>query len=240
MSENSQPQPHQDQQTAGQKDLSENLRILEALLFAAEEPMSIQDIMPRVPENMHDDLADCLDMLQKRYEARGINIVKRGDKWAFRTSDDLAPFLNIEKEEPKKLTNASLETLAIIAYHQPVTRAEIESIRGVAASKGTLDLLMEAGWVKPGRRRQVPGRPLTWVTTPQFLDHFGLVELKDLPGMDDLKAAGLLDTRPAIEAMPQTGELFGDDDDEGRKSLNVDIEVDVDIVDPYVDECDEN
>ena len=121
-----------------------------------------------------------------------------------------------------------------------MTRAEIESIRGVAASKGTLDILMEAGWVKPGRRRQVPGRPLTWVTTPQFLDHFGLVELKDLPGMDDLKAAGLLDTRPAIEAMPQTGELFGDDDDddEGRKSLNVDIEVEVDIVDPYLNDED--
>ena len=227
-------------ETKGQVDLSENLRILEALLFAATEPLSIQDMIPRVPQDMADDLADCLEMLQKRFEGRGIQLVERGGKWAFRTAEDLAPFLNIEKEEPKKLTNASLETLAIIAYHQPVTRAEIESIRGVAASKGTLDILMEAGWVKPGRRRQVPGRPLTWVTTPQFLDHFGLVELKDLPGMDDLKAAGLLDTRPAIEAMPQTGELFGDDDDddEGRKSLNVDIEVEVDIVDPYLNDED--
>ena len=224
-----------EQPREGQVDLAENLRILEALLFAATEPLSVQDIIPRLPENMSDDLADCLEMLQKRYDGRGIHLVERGGKWAFRTAEDLAPFLNIEKEEPKKLTNASLETLAIIAYHQPVTRAEIESIRGVAASKGTLDILMEAGWVKPGRRRQVPGRPLTWVTTPQFLDHFGLVELKDLPGMDELKAAGLLDTRPAIEAMPQTGDLFGDDDDEGRKSLNVDIEVDVDIIDPYLD-----
>ncbi len=221
-------------------DLEQSLRILEALLFASFEPVSVQDIIERTPSDMHDDLSDCLEMLQKRYETRGINLVERGGKWAFRSAEDLSPYLNIEKEEPKKLTNASLETLAIIAYHQPVTRAEIESIRGVAASKGTLDILMEAGWVKPGRRRQVPGRPLTYVTTPHFLDQFGLVELKDLPGVDDLKAAGLLDTRPAIEAMPQTGELFGDDDDEGRKSLNVDIEVDVDIVDPYVNEEDDD
>lgn len=225
---------------SGKVDLEQSLRILEALLFASFEPVSVQDMIERVPEDMSDDLSDCLEMLQKRYQTRGVNLVERDGKWAFRTAEDLAPYLNIEKEEPKKLTNASLETLAIIAYHQPVTRAEIESIRGVAASKGTLDILMEAGWVKPGRRRQVPGRPLTWVTTPQFLDQFGLVELKDLPGMDDLKAAGLLDTRPAIEAMPQTGELFGDDDDEGRKSLNVDIEVDVDIVDPYLNDSDED
>lgn len=229
-------QDTEDQAPKAKVDLEQSLRILEALLFASFEPVSVQDIMERLPESMCDDVPDCLEMLQKRYESRGINLVDRGGKWAFRTAEDVAPYLNIEKEEPKKLTNASLETLAIIAYHQPVTRGEIESIRGVAASKGTLDILMEAGWVKPGRRRQVPGRPLTYVTTPQFLDQFGLVELKDLPGVDDLKAAGLLDTRPAIEAMPQTGELFGDDDDEGRKSLNVDIEVDVDIVDPYVNE----
>lgn len=217
------------------QDLENGIRILEALLFASATPVDIRDIIERMPDALSDDVADMLKMLQKRYEGHGIELVERSGRWTFRTAEDLAPVLNIEKETPKKLSRASLETLSIIAYHQPVTRAEIESIRGVATSKGTLDLLMEANWVKPGRRRQVPGRPLTWVTTPHFLDHFGLVELKDLPGMDDLKAAGLLDTRPAIEAMPQTGELFGDDDDEGRKELNVDINVDVDIVDPYLD-----
>jgi|AntRauTorckE6833_2_1112554.scaffolds.fasta_scaffold15592_4 segregation and condensation protein B len=216
------------------QDLENGIRILEALLFASAAPVDIRDIIERMPDELSDDIGDMLKMLQKRYEGHGIELVERSGRWAFRTAEDLAPVLNIEKEMSKKLSRASLETLSIIAYHQPVTRAEIESIRGVATSKGTLDLLMEANWVKPGRRRQVPGRPLTWVTTPHFLDHFGLVELKDLPGMDDLKAAGLLDTRPAIEAMPQTGELFGDDDDEGRKELNVDINVDVDIVDPYL------
>lgn len=228
----------QKEDTAVSPALEPGLRILEALLFAASAPLEVRDIIARLPEDIADETGDMLIMLQKRYEGRGIELVERGGRWAFRTAEDVAPLLNIEKETPKKLSRASLETMAIIAYHQPVTRAEIESIRGVATSKGTLDLLMEAGWVKPGRRRQVPGRPLTWVTTPHFLDHFGLVELKDLPGMDDLKATGLLDTRPAIEAMPQTGELFGDDEDEGRKSLNVDIDVDVDIVDPYLDEED--
>lgn len=221
------------------EQLEKGLRILEALLFSAAEPVDIRDLMERLPEDIAEDTPDLLKMLQTRYKGRGIELVSRDNKWAFRTAADVASMLTIEKEVPKKLSRAALETLAIIAYHQPVTRAEIESIRGVATGKGTLDLLMEAGWVKPGRRRQVPGRPLTWVTTLGFLDHFDLVDLKDLPGIDDLKAAGLLDTRPAIEAMPQTGELFGDDDEKVREQLNVDIEHEVDIVDPYTDEDDQ-
>ena len=216
--------------------LKKGLRILEALLFASATPVDVRDLMERLPEDVAQDAPDMLVMLQKLYEGRGVELFERDGKWAFRTASDLSSMLEIEREVPKKLSRAALETLAIIAYHQPVTRAEIESIRGVAVGKGTLDLLMEAGWIKSGRRRQVPGRPLTWVTTLDFLDHFDLVDLKDLPGMDDLKAAGLLDTRPAIEAMPQTGELFGDDDDEGRKQLNVDIEQELDIVDPYSDD----
>jgi segregation and condensation protein B len=216
--------------------LQKGLRILEALLFASATPVDVRDLMERLPEDVAQDAPDMLVMLQKLYEGRGVELFERDGKWAFRTASDLSSMLEIEREVPKKLSRAALETLAIIAYHQPVTRAEIESIRGVAVGKGTLDLLMEAGWIKSGRRRQVPGRPLTWVTTLDFLDHFDLVDLKDLPGMDDLKAAGLLDTRPAIEAMPQTGELFGDDDDEGRKQLNVDIEQELDIVDPYSDD----
>tara|TARA_B100001971_G_scaffold203128_1_gene217641 strand:+ start:524 stop:1240 length:717 start_codon:yes stop_codon:yes gene_type:complete len=216
--------------------LKKGLRILEALLFASATPVDVRDLMERLPEDVAQDAPDMLVMLQKLYEGRGVELFERDGKWAFRTASDLLSMLEIEREVPKKLSRAALETLAIIAYHQPVTRAEIESIRGVAVGKGTLDLLMEAGWIKSGRRRQVPGRPLTWVTTLDFLDHFDLVDLKDLPGMDDLKAAGLLDTRPAIEAMPQTGELFGDDDDEGRKQLNVDIEQELDIVDPYSDD----
>ena len=221
---------------ADEAQLQKGLRILEALLFASATPLDVRDLMERLPEDVAQDTPDMLKMLQKRYEGRGVELFERDGKWAFRTASDLSSMLEIEREVPKKLSRAALETLAIIAYHQPVTRAEIESIRGVAVGKGTLDLLMEAGWIKSGRRRQVPGRPLTWITTLDFLDHFDLVDLKDLPGMDDLKAAGLLDTRPAIEAMPQTGELFGDDEDEGRKQLNVDIEQELDIVDPYSDD----
>ena len=154
-------------------------------------------------------LAALLLELQAHYEGRGVNLLEMDGQWAFRTARDLADSLKIEKEEQRKLSRAALETLAIIAYHQPVTRAEIENIRGVATHKGTLDVLMESGWIKPGRRRQTPGRPLTWTTSSGFLDHFSLESIMELPGMDDLKASGLLDRRPAIDAIPEA-ELFDD------------------------------
>lgn len=181
-------------------------RLLEALLFAAAEPVSLKDMYERMPDGA--DVGAALITLKKHYEGRGVNLIEMEGRWAFRTASDLGEALQLEREVHKKLSRAALETLSIIAYHQPVTRAEIENIRGVATHKGTLDALMEAGWIKPGRRRESPGRPLTWISTGTFLDQFSLEALTDLPGLDDLKAAGLLDRRPAIEAIPGSGDLF--------------------------------
>jgi len=178
----------------------DQVRLVEALLFAATAPLDAASLRARLPARA--DLAAILDDLRALYRGRGVELVEVAGGWAFRTATDLAPALRLEVPTPRKLTRAALETLAIIAYHQPATRGEIESIRGVATSKGTLDALMEAGWIGPGRRRQSPGRPLTWVTTKAFLDHFGLAGLDDLPGVEDLKAAGLLDARPAIATLP--------------------------------------
>lgn len=183
----------------------EHTRMLEALLFAAQEPLSLEELSRRLPAGC--DTAARLADLQRVYETRGVNLVKRGTGWAFRTAPDLAYLLTEERETPKRLSRAAMETLAIIAYQQPVSRAEIENVRGVAISRGTLDQLVEANWIKPGRRRETPGRPVTWVTTPQFLDHFGLESLADLPSLEELRASGLLDTRPAVEALPETGTL---------------------------------
>ncbi|MGC2854077.1 SMC-Scp complex subunit ScpB [Novispirillum sp. DQ9] len=179
-------------------DRHQHLRILEALLFAAVEPLPTKTLAQRLPDGV--DVRRLLDDLAEHYRGRGIELKRFGDTWAFRTAPDLGTLLRIDRDEPRKLTRAALETLAIIAYHQPVTRAEIEDIRGVAVSKGTLDTLLEAGWVRPRGRRQTPGRPLTWGTSAAFLDHFGLDSLADLPGVEELKAAGLLDARPAIAA----------------------------------------
>lgn len=184
----------------------ELIRIIEALLFASSEPLSTSDLHEHMPEGA--DVGGALMELQAHYEGRGVNLVNLDGKWAFRTAADLSEALALEKEVTRKPSRAALETLAIIAYHQPVTRAEIENIRGVVTHRGTLDALIEAGWVKPGRRRETPGRPLTWVTTTEFLDQFSLESVMDLPGLDDLKASGLLDRRPAIEAIPGTGDLF--------------------------------
>lgn len=189
----------------------DDLRLVEAILFASSSAVTVQQIAERFPEDRVKLIPDVLEMLKEHYAARGVNLVQRDRRWALRTSADLGAQMRLEKEQPKKFTRAAMETLAIIAYHQPVTRAEIENIRGVATSPGALDALMEAGWIKPGKRREVPGRPVTWLSTQAFLDHFGLERLEDLPGMEDLKAAGLLDKRPAIEAMP-TADLFGDDE----------------------------
>ncbi len=176
----------------------ENIRVLEALLFASAEPLDEAALLARVPGCS--DLSALLTALQDHYRNRGVHLMKSGNRWAFRTASDLAGTLRLEQTVQRRLSRAAIETLAVIAYHQPVTRAEIEDIRGVSQSRGTLDVLLEAGWVKPGRRRQTPGRPLTWLTTDALLDHFGLENLKELPGIDELKAAGLLDARPAGQA----------------------------------------
>ena len=165
-------------------------RAVEAVLFAAEAPLTIDAIRAHVGAG---DVRAALDRLTADYAGRGIQIVRRGERWQFQTAPDMAHILRRDREEPRRLSRAGIETLAIIAYHEPVTRAEIEAIRGVQISKGTLDVLMEAGWVKPAGRREVPGRPLTFVTSPEFLVHFGLASRRDLPGIDDLRAAGLLD-----------------------------------------------
>ncbi|MCW6531824.1 SMC-Scp complex subunit ScpB [Sphingomonas sp. MMSM20] len=183
-------------------------RAVEAVLFAATEPMPAEAIRAHVGEG---DIAAVLETLAADYAGRGINLVERGGRWHFQTAADLAHLLRRDREEARKLSRAGIETLAIIAYHEPVTRAEIESIRGVQISKGTLDVLMEAGWVRPAGRREVPGRPLMFATTPGFLDHFGLESRRDLPGIDDLKAAGLLD--PVDLAFDQLAVEKDDDDD---------------------------
>lgn len=169
------------------------MRLVEALLFAALEPLDEATLAGRLPEGA--DVAAVLLTLQADYAARGVNLVRLGGRWAFRTADDLAWLLSRDAYEARKLSRAAMETLAIIAYHQPVTRAEIEEVRSVSISKGTLDVLLETGWVRMRGRRRTPGRPVTYGTTPAFLDHFGLDGVADLPGIEELKGAGLLDGR---------------------------------------------
>jgi segregation and condensation protein B len=179
----------------------EELRLLEAMLFAASEPLSEKDLAARLPQGT--DVADALKRLQQDYALRGVNLVRIAGKWTFRTAGDLSWLLSKETIETRKLSRAAIETLAIIAYHQPVTRTEIEDIRGVSTSKGSIDVLLETGWIKPRGRRKVPGRPLTFGTTEAFLSHFGLDAVGDLPGLDELKGSGLLDGRlPAGFAVP--------------------------------------
>ena len=188
----------------------DHVRVIEALLFASAEPLSERALARYLPEGVK--LKAVVEELQRLYAGRGINLVQAGKTWAFRTATDLGARLKIEVEVARKPSRAAVETLAIVAYHQPVTRAEIEDIRGVQISKGTLDWLFERGWVKPGPRREVPGRPVTWLTTDAFLDHFGLASEKDLPGVEELAAAGLLDARPALNAYRARGELAGEDE----------------------------
>ena len=179
----------------------EELRLLEAMLFAASEPLSEKDLAARLPQGT--DVQDALKRLQQDYASRGVNLVRVGGKWTFRTAGDLSWLLSKETVETRKLSRAAIETLAIIAYHQPVTRTEIEDIRGVSTSKGSIDVLLETGWIKPRGRRKVPGRPLTFGTTEAFLSHFGLDAVGDLPGLEELKGSGLLDGRlPAGFAVP--------------------------------------
>jgi len=167
------------------------VRAVEAALFAAQEPQSAEDLAAHIGSDA--DIAGALQALQADYAGRGIELVERGGRWHFQTAPDLAWLLRREIEQTRKLSRAATETLAIIAYHEPVSRAEIEAIRGVQVSKGTIDVLMEEGWITPAGRREVPGRPLIYATTPGFLTHFGLTSRRDLPGLEDLRAAGLLD-----------------------------------------------
>ncbi|WP_019643816.1 SMC-Scp complex subunit ScpB [Novispirillum itersonii] len=201
-----------------------HLRLLEAILFSSPEAQAEKDLKNRLPDA---DVPALLLALQRQYQGRGITLRKTGGSWAFRTAEDLAPHMVVEQQETRKLSRAALETLAIIAYHQPVTRAEIEDIRGVAVSKGTLDILLEAGWIRPRGRRATPGRPLTWGTSDAFLDHFGLNSLRDLPGLEDLRAAGLLDQRPSIAAYGararDEGPLVDMDGEEGPDPDQLDL-----------------
>jgi segregation and condensation protein B len=184
-------------------------RAVEAVLFAAEAPLTVAEIASAAGEGVN--VAEGLRALTESYAPRGIHPVERGGRWHFQTAPDLAYILRRTREEPRKLSRAGIETLAIIAYHEPVSRAEIEAIRGVQISKGTLDVLMEAGWVRPAGLREVPGRPLIYATTPVFLTHFGLSSRRDLPGIDDLRAAGLLD--PIDEVMLNVEVESGGDED---------------------------
>jgi segregation and condensation protein B len=185
---------------------AQQLRLVEALLFAAATPLEETVLAQYFDDEV--DVGELLQELAEGYAGRGVNLVRLAGGWAFRTAPELAVKLRIERPVARKLSRAAVETLAVIAYHQPVTRAEIEEIRGVALGKGTIDTLMEAGWVRPRGRRASPGRPLLWVTTPEFLMHFGLDGLNELPGVDELRAAGLLDTTPAAlgELTSETGE----------------------------------
>ncbi|NSX55165.1 SMC-Scp complex subunit ScpB [Parasulfitobacter algicola] len=193
--------------------MGEQERMVEAILFATAEPVTVKELQGRMPHGC--DAAEALVHLRKRYEGRGVNVVRVGDAWAMRTAGDLGFLMQKETVETRKLSRAAVETLAIIAYHQPVTRAEIEEIRGVAVSRGTVDLLIELEWIRFGRRRMTPGRPVTFVVTQMFLDHFGLETARDLPGLKELRAAGLLENRPPPGEMPGLGE--GDEEDEATE-----------------------
>lgn len=216
----------------------EKLRILEAVIFAAAEPQDEARLATYLKSG--DNVASLLAELAETYAGRGVNLVKVAGKWAFRTAEDLSWVLERHSKQERRLSRAALETLAIVAYHQPVTRAEIEEVRGVTISKGTLDVLMEAGWVRPRGRRRAPGKPITYGTTERFLEHFGLEAVKDLPGLADLKAAGLLDANlppdfkvpePKDAAALMPDELPLEDGDEGDEPLQSELEFDEPIED---------
>jgi segregation and condensation protein B len=200
----------------------ETMRLCEAMIFAATEPLAEEEMLKRLPRGA--ELAPALAFLKAEYFSRGVNLVRVGRKWMFRTAPDLSFVLSREQQEPKKLSRAAMETLAIVAYHQPVTRAEIEDIRGVALSKGTMDVLLETGWVRLRGRRRAPGRPVTYGTTENFLLHFGLEQISDLPGLDELKGAGLFDGRlPKGFGVPQPNDsssLSEDEEPLGDEPLN--------------------
>ena len=188
--------------------IAEQERMVEAILFASSETVTVAELNARMPHGS--DAAEALVYLRKRYEGRGVRVVKVGDAWAMRTAPDLSFLMQKETVETRKLSRAAIETLAIVAYHQPVTRAEIEEIRGVSVRRGTVDQLLEMEWIRFGRRKMTPGRPVTFVVTQDFLDHFGLESARDLPGLKELRASGLLESRLPPSHMPTLGE--GDED----------------------------
>ncbi|MGB3408133.1 MAG: SMC-Scp complex subunit ScpB [Jannaschia sp.] len=200
--------------------LAEQERMVEAILFASAQPVTVADLHARLPHGC--DAPTALAQLAKRYDGRGVRLQKVGDAWAFRTAADLAFLMTRETVETRKLSRAAIETLAIVAYHQPVTRAEIEEIRGVSVSRGTIEQLLELDWIKLGQRKQTPGRPVTFVVTRAFLDHFGLESPRDLPGLKELRAAGLLDSTPPPDAPPDDDaadqdDMFAADPDEAAR-----------------------
>ena len=206
------PRKEPPEKTAEQR--AEELRLLEAMLFASAEPLDEEDLAARLPE--HVDLQGALKQLQEDYAGRGVNLVQVAGKWSFRTAGDLSWLLSKESHEKRKLSRAAIETLAIIAYHQPVSRTEIEELRGVSTSSGSVDVLLETGWIRPRGRRKTPGRPLTYGTTEAFLSHFGLDAVGDLPGLEELKGAGMFDGRlPAgfSVPMPSDDPALHDDED---------------------------
>jgi segregation and condensation protein B len=198
--------------------MGEQERMVEAILFASAEPVTVRELEARMPHGC--DAAEAIVHLRKRYEGRGVNLSKVGDAWTMRTSPDLGFLMQKETVETRKLSRAAIETLAIIAYHQPVTRAEIEEIRGVSVSRGTVDQLLEMEWIRFGRRKMTPGRPVTFVVTQNFLGHFGLETARDLPGLKELRSAGLLENRPLPGTVPGPGDMDDDDDtNEGQSEL---------------------
>jgi len=209
-------------------EIDDVIRALEATLFASEEPMSVESLASHLGGIEHGAVRDGLKALTEHYDRRGVQLVERGKRWHFETAPDLAHLLRREREQVRRLSRAATEVLAIVAYHEPVSRAEIESIRGVQTAKGTLDVLMEAGWIKIAGRREVPGRPVIYATTPEFLEHFGLSSRKDLPGIDELRAAGLLD--PVDDALeeamqpdePEEESELPDEDDEQFADQDID------------------
>jgi segregation and condensation protein B len=196
--------------------MAEQERMVEAIMFATAEPVTVKELTGRMPHGS--DPAEALVYVRKRYEGRGVNVVKIDDAWAFRTAPDLGFLMQKETVETRKLSRAAIETLAIVAYHQPVTRAEIEEIRGVSVSRGTVDQLIEMEWIRFGRRRMTPGRPVTFVVTEGFLDHFGLESARDLPGLAELRSAGLLENRPPPGTV-QMGEVEERDEDEDQVDM---------------------
>ena len=190
--------------------MAEQERMIEAVLFASAEPVTLKDLEARMPHGC--DAAEAMVYVRRRYEGRGVHVMKIGDAYALRTAADLGYLMQKETVEVRKLSRAAIETLAIIAYHQPVTRAEIEEIRGVSVSRGTVDQLLELEWIRFGRRKMTPGRPVTFVVTESFLDHFGLENARDLPGLKELRSAGLLENRPPLGMLPQVGD--GEDEPE--------------------------
>ena len=220
--------------------IDEQERMVEAILFATAEPMTVAELNARMPHGS--DAAKALELLKTRYEGRGVTVRKSGDGWAIRTAPDLGFLMTKETVETRRLSRAAIETLAIIAYHQPATRAEIEEIRGVSVSRGTLDQLFELEWIKLGRRKMTPGRPVTYVVTQAFLDHFGLESAKDLPGLKELRSSGLLDSRPSpgTESEVDSGEqdeqadMFAENDHD--KETDMLAEGDVDLADVLVED----